>query len=160
MNDIVLVVENESPSVVIVVPEQGPPGDITPELLALQQSVEENTGLAESAAQQSIAAKNVSVDAANAAGSSASDAQNDAGVASLAAMSAGESAEAAETARIAAEAAMATKVDKEEVEVFSEISASTTPRLVLVTADETNDGQRTLYYHDGAQLNWIPMVEA
>lgn len=43
---------------------------------------------------------------------------------------------------------------------FSEISASTAKRFVIVDTDETNDNLSTLYFHDGTNLNWIPMVEA
>lgn len=36
----------------------------------------------------------------------------------------------------------------------------TAPGFVIVLADETNDGTRTTYFYDGADLQWLPLVEA
>jgi len=36
----------------------------------------------------------------------------------------------------------------------------TAPGFVIVLADETNDGARTTYFYDGADLQWVPLVEA
>lgn len=47
----------------------------------------------------------------------------------------------------------------ETAATFATISASTSPRTVIVIADETNGGERTVYFHDGVSLNWIPAVE-
>ena len=46
----------------------------------------------------------------------------------------------------------------ETAATFAGISASTAPRTVIVIADETNAGERTVYFHDGVALNWIPTV--
>ena len=35
---------------------------------------------------------------------------------------------------------------------------TTVPKLILVETDETNDNEPTLYFYDGTNLNWIPMV--
>jgi len=47
----------------------------------------------------------------------------------------------------------------EQAPTFAAISASTDKRFVFVAADETNDNLPTLYFDDGTNLNWIPMVE-
>lgn len=46
----------------------------------------------------------------------------------------------------------------ETAATFAEISPSTAPRTVIVIADETNGGERTVYFHDGVTLNWLPTV--
>lgn len=46
----------------------------------------------------------------------------------------------------------------ETAATFAAISASTSPRTVIVIADETNGGERTVYFHDGSALNWLPTV--
>lgn len=46
----------------------------------------------------------------------------------------------------------------ETAATFAEISSSMSPRTVIVTADETNGGERTVYFHDGSALTWLPTV--
>lgn len=38
---------------------------------------------------------------------------------------------------------------------YAAIGGSTSVRLILVLVDESNSGERTLYFHDGTNLNWI-----
>lgn len=33
------------------------------------------------------------------------------------------------------------------------------PHFVIVLADETNGGVRTVYFYDGFALHWVPLVE-
>lgn len=47
------------------------------------------------------------------------------------------------------------KVAYENATTFSNISVSTTKRLILVDQDETNSNEPTLYLHDGTNLQWI-----
>lgn len=47
----------------------------------------------------------------------------------------------------------------EEAATFADISAATERRFVHVVEDETNDGEATLYYHNGTALNWVVMQE-
>ena len=42
---------------------------------------------------------------------------------------------------------------------FAQISNSTVARLIVVAADETNGGARTLYAHNGVSLCWVPTQE-
>lgn len=44
----------------------------------------------------------------------------------------------------------------ERAATFASITNTTTARLVSVAADETNNGDWTLYFHNGSTLNWIP----
>lgn len=44
----------------------------------------------------------------------------------------------------------------EQAATFATVSSSTVARFVSVAADETNNGQQTLYFHNGSSLNWIP----
>lgn len=46
----------------------------------------------------------------------------------------------------------------EQAPTFAAISASTDKRFVCVEIDETNADEPTLYFFDGTNLNWIPMV--
>lgn len=48
----------------------------------------------------------------------------------------------------------------ERVTTFADISISTEKRMIDVAEDETNDGEPTLYYHNGTTLNWIVTQEA
>lgn len=47
----------------------------------------------------------------------------------------------------------------ETASTFATISTSMRPRTIVVIADETNDGLRTTYIHDGFTLSWLPTVE-
>lgn len=49
------------------------------------------------------------------------------------------------------------KLFLETFETFADI-ATTVPKLILVETDETNADEPTLYFFDGTNLNWIPMV--
>lgn len=55
-----------------------------------------------------------------------------------------------------------TALEARTVTHFSDINTSglTEPRLFVVTADETNDNQRTQYLFDGSALMWLVAVEA
>lgn len=46
----------------------------------------------------------------------------------------------------------------ETAATFAAISPSTAPRIVIVIADETNGGERTVYFYDGSTFNWLPTV--
>lgn len=45
-----------------------------------------------------------------------------------------------------------------EYETFADIPVFNSPTFVLIDVDETNNNDQTLYFYDGANLNWIPMV--
>ena len=63
--------------------------------------------------------------------------------------------QAAASAQEAAASAASIRVD---AATFASIPELVNPCLVFVDADETNDNLPTVYFYDGTNLNWIPMV--
>ena len=49
-----------------------------------------------------------------------------------------------------------TKLDFQISATFAAIGNSLVKRIIMVTADETNGGQTTLYFHDGVNIQWFP----
>ena len=50
--------------------------------------------------------------------------------------------------------AIGSNYESETVTNFSQITG-TNKRIIEVTADETNGGEKTFYLHDGANLHWL-----